>query len=76
VRDKNDLDSTPDLNSPIQRRIIVTSYEKKIEDTLPMHDSETAERFANFERALITFLTEKENRGEVDTGNRPVLADG
>lgn len=39
------------------------------------HDSEAAERFANFEWGLIKFLAEKEKRGEVDTDNRPVLAD-
>lgn len=39
------------------------------------HDSEAAERFANFEWELITFLAEKEERGEVDANNRPVLTD-
>lgn len=38
-------------------------------------DSTAAERFANFEWALIKFLAEKEERGEVDADNRPVIAD-
>lgn len=38
-------------------------------------DSEAAERLANFEWELIQFLADKEQRGELDEDNRPILAE-
>lgn len=38
-------------------------------------DSKAAERLANFEWELVRFISDKEQQGELDEDNRPILGD-